>query len=81
VLQDLALATAQPVYMNVFLGRELVTGPLRRLARDAMASRTRMLLDELGVCVGSSTQPVRDLSGGQRQAVAIARAVLWSRNG
>jgi len=79
VLQDLALATGQPVYMNVFLGRELVKGPLRRLAREAMASRTRTLLDELGVRVGSCEQPVRDLSGGQRQAVAIARAALWSQ--
>ena len=38
VLQDLALAHAQPVHMNVFLGGELVKGPLRRLDRDAMAA-------------------------------------------
>jgi ABC-type sugar transport system ATPase subunit len=76
VLQDLALAAARPVYMNVFLGRELVKGPLRRLDRDAMAAETRTLLDELDVRVESSTQPVRNLSGGQRQGVAIARAML-----
>jgi simple sugar transport system ATP-binding protein len=80
VYQDLALADQQPVYMNVFLGRELVKGPLRRLDRDAMAAETRTLLDELDVRVESSTQPVRNLSGGQRQGVAIARAML-SRSG
>jgi ABC-type sugar transport system ATPase subunit len=79
VLQDLALASAQPVYMNVFLGRELVTGPLRRLDRNAMVVETRTLLDELDVHVESATQPVRDLSGGQRQGVAIARAMLWAQ--
>ena len=78
VLQDLALADAQPVYMNVFLGRELVKGPLRRLDRDAMATETKTLLDELDMRIDSSTQPVRKLSGGQRQGVAIARAMLWA---
>jgi ABC-type sugar transport system ATPase subunit len=79
VLQDLALVSAQPVYMNVFLGRELVKGPLRRLDRDAMAARTVAVLDELQVRVTSATQPVRRLSGGQRQGVAIARAMLWAQ--
>jgi ABC-type sugar transport system ATPase subunit len=79
VLQDLALAEAQPVYMNVFLGRELVKGLLRRLARDAMAAETTTLLDELEVRVDSAVQPVRDLSSGQRQGVAIARAMLWAQ--
>jgi ABC-type sugar transport system ATPase subunit len=79
VLQDLALAAAQPVYMNVFLGRELVKGPLRRLDRAAMTSQTKALLDELAVRVASPTQPVRNLSGGQRQGVAIARAMLWAQ--
>jgi ABC-type sugar transport system ATPase subunit len=79
VLQDLALAAGQPVYMNVFLGRELVKGPLRRLDRAAMTSETKALLDELAVRVASPTQPVRNLSGGQRQGVAIARAMLWAQ--
>jgi simple sugar transport system ATP-binding protein len=78
VLQDLALADAQPVYMNVFLGRELVKGPLRRLDRKAMAVETTSLFDELDVRVDSAIQPVRNLSGGQRQGVAIARAVHWA---
>ncbi len=79
VLQDLALAAAQPVYMNVFLGRELVKGPLRWLDRAAMTSETQALLDELAVRIPSPTLPVRNLSGGQRQGVAIARAMLWAQ--
>jgi simple sugar transport system ATP-binding protein len=79
VFQDLALANAQPVYMNMFLGRELVKGPLRRLDRGAMAAVTQKLLDELDVRIDSPRKTIRDLSGGQRQGVAIARAVHWAR--
>jgi ABC-type sugar transport system ATPase subunit len=79
VLQDLALADLQPVYMNVFLGRELVRGPLRRLDRDAMAAETQRLLDNLDVRIDSPRKTIRDLSGGQRQGVAIARAVHWAQ--
>lgn len=78
VFQDLALANAQPVYMNMFLGRELVTGPLRRLDRSAMAATTELLLDELDVQIASPRAATRDLSGGQRQGVAIARAANWA---
>jgi simple sugar transport system ATP-binding protein len=79
VPQDLALAGAQPVYMNVFLGRELVKGRLRRLDRLAMAAQTSALLEQLDVHIDSPARPIRDLSGGQRQAVAIVRAVHWAR--
>jgi ABC-type sugar transport system ATPase subunit len=79
VFQDLALANAQPVYMNMFLGRELVKGPLRRLDREAMVAETRTLLDELDVRIDSPEETIRDLSSGQRQGVAIARAVHWAR--
>jgi ABC-type sugar transport system ATPase subunit len=79
VPQDLALADAQPVYMNVFLGRERVRGPLRRLDRGAMAAAASALLDELDVRVDSVRAPVDTLSGGQRQGVAIARAMLWAQ--
>ena len=77
VFQDLALADNQPVYMNLFLGRELVRGPLRRLDRGRMAAETNALLDELDIRVPSSRVPIRALSGGQRQGVAIARATRW----
>ena len=79
VFQDLALANAQPVYMNMFLGRELVKGRLRRLDREAMAAETQALLDELDVRIDSPQKTIRDLSGGQRQGVAIARAVHWAQ--
>ena len=79
VFQDLALANLQPVYMNMFLGRELVTGPLRWLDREAMAAETQTLLDELDVRIDSPQKMIRDLSGGQRQGVAIARAVRWAQ--
>jgi ABC-type sugar transport system ATPase subunit len=53
VFQDLALADLQPVYMNMFLGRELVRGPLRRLDREAMSAETQRLLDNLDVRIDS----------------------------
>ena len=79
VFQDLALANAQPVYMNMFLGRELVKGPLRLLDRETMAAETKRLLDELDVRIDSPQKMMRDLSGGQRQGVAIARAMHWAQ--
>ena len=79
VFQDLALASAQPVYMNMFLGRELVTGPLRRLDRGAMVVQTQTLLEELDVRIDDPRQTVRELSGGQRQGIAIARAAHWAQ--
>jgi ABC-type sugar transport system ATPase subunit len=74
VYQDLALADSQPVYMNMFLGRELTTGPFGRLDRSRMISETERLLRELDVRVPSAKATIRELSGGQRQGVAIARA-------
>ena len=79
VFQDLALANEQPVYMNMFLGRELVKGPLRRLDRSEMARQTQALLDELDIRIDSPRKTIRDLSGGQRQGVAIGRAVHWAQ--
>jgi ABC-type sugar transport system ATPase subunit len=79
VFQDLALVNSQPVYMNMFLGRELVKGRLRRLDRGAMAAETQTLLDELDVRIDSPQLAIRDLSGGQRQGVAIARAMHWAQ--
>jgi ABC-type sugar transport system ATPase subunit len=59
IFQDLALADLQPVYMNVFLGRELVLGPPRRLDRDAMAAETARLLGELNVRAAGTSARVR----------------------
>lgn len=78
VYQDLALADNQPVYMNMFLGREQVTGPLRWLDRKKMVAETEALVKELDIRIPSARATIKDLSGGQRQGVAIARATHWA---
>ena len=78
VYQDLALADSQPVYMNMFLGRELTSSPLRRLDRGRMIAVTESVLKELDVRIPSVRAIIRELSGGQRQGVAIARATHWA---
>lgn len=78
VYQDLALANNQPVYMNLFLGRELVKGPLRRLDRKTMIAETEALVQALDVRIPSARALIGALSGGQRQGVAIARATHWA---
>ncbi len=79
VYQDLALADQQPVYMNMFLGREKVKRPFGMLDRRAMIEETQQLVDELDVRIPSASAVIRDLSGGQRQGVAIARATHWAK--
>ncbi len=78
VYQDLALADSQPVYMNMFLGKELVTGPFQRLDRKRMIDETENLVKALDVRIPSAQATIRELSGGQRQGVAIARATHWA---
>lgn len=81
VHQDLALAPELSVVDNMFLGHEvLVHGPLRLLGvlnRKEMAERADQALKDLSIRLPSLWIPVRELSGGQRQAVAVAKAVLW----
>lgn len=77
VYQDLALADQQAVYMNLFLGREPVTS-LGLLDRRRMIAETEKLVKELDVRIPSAHAAIRDLSGGQRQGVAIARATHWA---
>ncbi len=79
VYQDLALVDQQPVYMNLFLGRELVKGPLKMLDRKEMIKQTQDLVDELDVRIPSPNATICDLSGGQRQGIAIARASHWAK--
>jgi ABC-type sugar transport system ATPase subunit len=79
VYQDLALADRQPVYMNMFLGREKVKRPFGLLDRRSMIEETQALVDELDVRIPSASAVIRDLSGGQRQGVAIARATHWAK--
>ena len=79
--QDLALADTLDVASNVFLGRELTyrrLGLLRTLNNRAMAHAAEETLRMVGIRVPSVKAPVRQLSGGQRQAVALARAMYFS---
>jgi ABC-type sugar transport system ATPase subunit len=73
VYQDLALIDQLSVYHNMFLNRETVRGPL--LSNKAMRKLARQRLDEMGIGLKSVDSPVARLSGGQRQAIAVARSV------
>ena len=76
VYQDLALIPQLPVYQNLFLGHELTTlGPLRFLDKREMRKLSRQYLDEIRVHVPSVDAEAEQLSGGQRQAIAVARAM------
>jgi D-xylose transport system ATP-binding protein len=78
VYQDLALADNLDVVQNMFLGREEL-GSLRRLDEVRMERRARETLSTLSVTTISSVrQTVAGLSGGQRQSVAVAKAVMWN---
>ncbi|MDF1775204.1 MAG: ATP-binding cassette domain-containing protein [Rhizobiaceae bacterium] len=78
VYQDLALADQQPVYMNMFLGRELTKPPFGLLDKARMRREAQGLVDELDVRIPSAASTISDLSGGQRQGIAIARATHWA---
>ncbi|MDT0380360.1 ATP-binding cassette domain-containing protein [Streptomyces sp. DSM 42041] len=77
VYQDLAVVPLMPVWRNFFLGSEprRGRGPLARLDVDAMRRTTRDALARLGITLRDVDQPIGTLSGGERQCVAIARAV------
>jgi simple sugar transport system ATP-binding protein len=75
VYQDLALIDQLAVYQNMFLRREQVHRPLPFLANRAMRKQAREALDEIGIRIPSLNAPVGRLSGGQRQAIAVARTV------
>jgi len=76
IYQDFALVPQLDVTENIFLGKELTKSwlGLRRLHRSAMDARAEELFRQLGLTVQSVRSKVRELSGGQQQAVAIARA-------
>ncbi|MEP6976872.1 MAG: ATP-binding cassette domain-containing protein [Thermoleophilia bacterium] len=78
VYQDLALCDNLDVVQNMYLGREL-HDVLRRLREAVMELRTAETLRTLSVTtIRSTRQTVATLSGGQRQSVAVARAVMWN---
>jgi ABC-type sugar transport system ATPase subunit len=75
VFQDLALINQLPVYLNMHLNKEPLRRPLPFLDKKRMRAQARQHLEEMGVRIPSVDTEVGFLSGGQRQAVAIARAV------
>ncbi|MEB0288514.1 MULTISPECIES: ATP-binding cassette domain-containing protein [Cryobacterium] len=81
--QDSGLAPHLTVSQNVFLGREKtvkgIFGTMGFLARKEMEHDAHEDLERVGIAVPASDRPVSQLSGGQRQAVAIGRAVAWAR--
>ena len=80
IYQDSALVTQLSIARNLFLGREPTKGPrfLNRMDQGAMHEATRTLLKQVGITKDiPPTTPVNALSGGERQAVAIARAMYF----
>jgi ABC-type sugar transport system ATPase subunit len=80
VYQDFALANNLDVAANVFLGREAVrwkVGPIRVMNRRLMEEQAKNLIDRLKIDIDSVRYKVENLSGGQRQAVAIGRATAF----
>src|SRR5256886_17525082 len=81
IYQDLALCENLDASANIFLGRERMRhqlGILRVLHRSYMLRESRQVLDQLDIRIPELRNPIRQLSGGQRQAVSIARAVYWN---
>jgi simple sugar transport system ATP-binding protein len=82
VYQDLALAEEIDPAANMYLGREIVRpGPLGKLGfldKAAMRRRSDDAFRNLGVRIADTSAPVSNMSGGQRQGVAISRAVTWA---
>lgn len=82
VYQDLALAPHLSVADNLFLGREPLRPGWRTvlgvLDRSAMVEETRGAMSRLGITLRDYGVPVGSLSGGQRQALAVARAITWA---
>ena len=80
IYQDLALCDNLDAGANIFLGRERMRrqlGIIRVLDRPYMLREARQVLDQLDIRIPELRTPIRQLSGGQRQAVSIARAVYW----
>ena len=79
VFQDLALVPLMSIARNFFLGREPTRrwGPIRTFDREFAARVTREKMDKMGIAVRDPDQAVGTLSGGERQCLAIARAIYF----
>jgi ABC-type sugar transport system ATPase subunit len=75
VFQDLALINELTVYQNLFLRRERVRKPIPFLSNALMRRDARRALDEIGINIPRIDVPAARLSGGQRQAIAVARTI------
>jgi ABC-type sugar transport system ATPase subunit len=75
VFQDLALVNELSVYHNLFLRREKIHSPIPFLANALMRREARKALDAIGINIPFLNVPVARLSGGQRQAIAVARTI------
>jgi simple sugar transport system ATP-binding protein len=75
VFQDLALVNELSVYHNLFLRREKVSRPVPFLSNALMKREARKALDNIGINIPRIDVPVARLSGGQRQAIAVARTI------
>lgn len=81
IYQDLALCENLDATVNIFLGREptkRLFGLFKQVDRNLMLAESNKILDRLDIHIPNLRRPIRQMSGGQRQAVAIARAVYWN---
>jgi simple sugar transport system ATP-binding protein len=81
VYQDLALVPLMSIARNFWLGQELVRtyGPLRVLNHQEMSDKARDALLDIGIRIRNADEPVGTLSGGERQSIAIGRAVHFGK--
>jgi ABC-type sugar transport system ATPase subunit len=81
IYQDLALCENLDATVNIFLGREpskRMLGLFKQIDRGHMLGESHKVLERLDIKIPNLRRPIRQMSGGQRQAVAIARAVYWN---
>lgn len=81
IYQDLALCENLDATINIFLGREptrRLLGVFKQVDRHLMLTESEQVLERLDIEIPNLQRPIRQMSGGQRQAVAIARAVYWN---
>ncbi len=81
VYQDLALVPLMSISRNFWLGQEITRriGPLEVLDKEEMSERTRQALLDIGIHIRNTEEPVGSLSGGERQSIAIGRAVYFGK--
>lgn len=77
IYQDLALAPQQDVASNIFLGREPTSGPFGRIDKARIEREAEAMIERLGAKIPSVRYQAGQLSGGQQQSVAIARALTF----